>query len=138
MNAIAKIGFSLSPLYALFIAAISCAAPVDSGPSGNYTFEVINNYPHDTDAFTQGLLFDDGFLYEGTGGYGYSSLRKVDLTTGEAVQSFELPDEYFGEGITVFGDQIYQLTYRENVGFVFDKATFELIDHFTYPTEGWG
>jgi glutamine cyclotransferase len=128
----------MTPLYALVVAAMSCAAPVDSGPNGNYGFEVVNVYPHDPDAFTQGLVYDDGFLYEGTGRYGHSSLRKVDLTTGEVVQSYELPDEYFGEGITVFDDRIYQLTYRENTGFVYDKETFEIIDQFTYPTEGWG
>lgn len=128
----------MSPLYALLIAAISCAAPVDPEPSGNYTYEVVADYPHDADAFTQGLIYHGGFLYEGTGLYGRSSLRKVDLTTGEVLQSYELPDEYFGEGITIFGEKIYQLTYRENIGFVYDRETFELLDQFSYPTEGWG
>ncbi|MCP4230067.1 MAG: glutaminyl-peptide cyclotransferase [bacterium] len=105
---------------------------------GKYTYEIINSYPHDPGAFTEGLIFDNGFLYEGTGLWGESSLRKVDLTTGEILQSYELPDEYFGEGITALDDKIYQLTYLANVGFVYDKETFELLDQFSYPTEGWG
>ena len=102
------------------------------------TYEVVKTYPHDRDAFTQGLVYENGFLYEGTGLKRRSQLRKVDLQTGKVLQKYELPDEYFGEGITIFGDKIIQLTYQSNVGFVYDKETFELLKEFKYPTEGWG
>lgn len=103
-----------------------------------WTYEVVNTFEHDPNAFTQGLVFEGGFLYEGTGLYGQSELRKVDLETGEVLQRRKLPNEYFGEGITIFGDRIYQLTYRSKIGFVYNKETFELLKEFTYPTEGWG
>jgi len=103
-----------------------------------YTYRVVNVYPHDRSAFTQGLVFEDGFLYEGTGLYGRSTLRKVDLESGEVLRLHELPDHFFGEGVTIFGDRIIQLTWRSNVGFVYDKSTFQLVNTFTYPTEGWG
>ena len=104
----------------------------------NYGYKVINIYPHDPCAFTQGLLWKDGFLYEGTGLEGHSSLRKVDLTTGQTLQNYNLPAQYFGEGITIFDDLIIQLTYKSRIGFVYDKQTFKLLKQFTYPTEGWG
>lgn len=102
------------------------------------TYRVINTYPHDPTAFTQGLAFEDGFLYEGTGLCGYSSLRKVELKTGNIVKICELQPEYFGEGITIYEDFIIQLTYQNFVGFVYDKYSFKLIRKFTYSTEGWG
>jgi glutamine cyclotransferase len=102
------------------------------------TYEVINTYPHDRKAFTQGLVYENGFLYEGTGLKKRSQLRKVELQSGKVLQKYELPDEYFGEGITIFGDKIIQLTYQSNIGFVYDKETFELLKEFNYPTEGWG
>jgi glutamine cyclotransferase len=107
------------------------AAPV-------YTYEVVNAYPHDSDAFTEGLAFDNGFLYESTGLYGHSSLRRVSLETGEVLQVRVLPYQYFGEGITIYGDKIIQLTYQSEVGFVYNKESFELLGEFHYPTEGWG
>lgn len=103
-----------------------------------YTYKIINTYPHDKDAFTQGLVFENGYLYEGTGLKGNSSLRKVDLKTGEVLQSYELSEEYFGEGITIYENKIIQLTWRSNKGFVYDKDSFELIQEFNYSTEGWG
>jgi glutamine cyclotransferase len=103
-----------------------------------YTYEVVNTYPHDREAFTQGLIFVDGVLYEGTGRYGQSTLRRVDLETGEVSRLRRLPPQLFGEGITVFGDKIIQLTWHSRFGFVYDKDTFELEQQFTYPTEGWG
>ncbi len=106
--------------------------------STQYTYAIINEYPHDTAAFTQGLVIDNGVLYEGTGLNGHSTLRRVDLETGEVLQLYELSDEFFGEGITVYGDKIIQLTWRSHKGFVYDKNTFELLQNFTYPTEGWG
>jgi len=103
-----------------------------------WTYKVINTFPHDPRAFTQGLVFEDGFLYEGTGLNGRSELRKVELETGNVLQTHKLPEEFFGEGITIFGDRIIQLTYQSNVGFVYNKGTFELLREFSYPTEGWG
>ena len=103
-----------------------------------YTYKIINTYPHDRRAFTQGLVFENGFLYEGTGIYGSSSLRKVDLGTGKVVQSKKLPAHLFGEGITIFNDRIIQLTWRSKLGYVYDKESFELLKEFHYPTEGWG
>jgi glutamine cyclotransferase len=106
--------------------------------SRTYTYRIINSYPHDREAFTQGLVYKDGVLYEGTGRNGYSELRKVELETGKVLHRLKLSDEFFGEGITVYGDKIIQLTYLSNVGFVYKKETFELLREFDYPTPGWG
>ena len=103
-----------------------------------YTYESMNTYPHDRQAFTQGLLFADGFLYEGTGLYGASTLRKVALESGEVLQLRELPEQFFGEGLTLMGDRLIQLTWQSRVGFVYDRESFELMRQFNYPTEGWG
>jgi glutamine cyclotransferase len=103
-----------------------------------YTYRVVNSYPHDPDAFTQGLVFEDGVLYEGTGLYGRSTLRKVDLETGAVLQIHELPAQFFGEGVTIYGDRISQLTWLSHVGYVYDKESFALLRQFSYPTEGWG
>jgi glutamine cyclotransferase len=104
----------------------------------NYTYEVVKVYPHDQNAFTQGLVIEKGVLYESTGLYGNSTLRRVDLETGNVMQSYALPAEFFGEGITVFGDRIIQLTWQSHKGFVYDKYSFDLLQEFSYPTEGWG
>jgi glutamine cyclotransferase len=103
-----------------------------------YGYEVVHAYPHDRTAFTQGLLYLDGFLYEGTGLNGKSSLRKVKLETGEVVQQRPLPDEYFGEGITDWKNQLIELTWQAQTGFIYNLATFEFIRTFKYPGEGWG
>lgn len=103
-----------------------------------YTYSIVNVYPHDEKAFTQGLVYDDGWLYESTGVYGNSTLRRVKLETGEVLQLYALSDEYFGEGIAIFDDKIVQLTWLEHKGFVYDKHTFELLQEFNYSTEGWG
>lgn len=103
-----------------------------------FTYEVVNAYPHDRNAFTEGLVFESGVLYEGTGRQGYSTLRRVELTTGDVLQIRKLPDQLFGEGITIFGERIIQLTWQSGVGFVYDKNSFELLEEFHYPTEGWG
>ncbi len=110
--------------------------PVDEVPV--YTYKIVNSYPHDAKAFTQGLVYEDGFMYEGTGLYGSSSLRKVELETGHILKNHNLPEHYFGEGLTIHGDKITQLTWRSNVGFVYDKENFLLVRKFNYPTEGWG
>jgi glutamine cyclotransferase len=103
-----------------------------------YTFKVINVFPHDTAAFTQGLVYRDGFLYEGTGLNGRSQLRKVRLETGEVVQHADLGREFFGEGIAVVGSKVFQLTWQSHVGFVYTLADFTLLRQFSYPGEGWG
>ncbi len=103
-----------------------------------YTYRVVNSYPHDRSAFTEGLVIENGILYEGTGLRGRSTLRKVDLETGNILQSRELPAQFFGEGVTVYGDRVIQLTWQSNVGLVYDKNSFELLQEFNYATEGWG
>ena len=111
--------------------------PIGSEPT-HYTYNVVHVYPHDDAAFTQGLVYVGGFLYEGTGRYGQSTLRRVELQTGNVIQLHSLSDNLFGEGITVFGDKIFQLTWKSNRGFVYDKNSFEVLQSFNYPTEGWG
>jgi len=99
---------------------------------------LIKSFPHDTSAFTQGLVYHEGYLYEGTGLRGKSSIRKVNSKTGNIEKSFKLPKKYFGEGITILKDKIYQLTWKSNIGFVYDLKSFDLINEFYYPFEGWG
>lgn len=103
-----------------------------------YTYRIVNSYPHDPEAFTQGLVYSDGFMYEGTGLHGRSSLRKVELETGRILQNHNLAKQYFGEGLTIHGDKITQLTWRSKVGFEYDKEQFSLVKKFNYTTEGWG
>ena len=129
-------GTLLACVFFLFAGGCHKDGPVDSSPV--YGCRVVGRYRHDVGAFTQGLVFEGGFLYEGTGGYGYSTIRKVGLTTGAVVQSRKLADEYFGEGIAIVGERIIQLTWKSGVGFVYDKETFGLVKEFTYPGEGWG
>ncbi len=104
----------------------------------HYTYSIVNVYPHDSNAFTQGLVYEDGFLYEGTGLYGSSTLRQVELETGRILRLHNLSDEYFGEGITIFNDKVIQLTWVSNKGFIYDKFSFDLLGEFDYSTEGWG
>ncbi len=113
-------------------------APTASDVIPVYAYRVVRAYPHDRNAFTQGLVFENGVLYEGTGLRGQSTLRRVDLETGDILQIRELPAQFFGEGVTIYGNKIIQLTWRSNVGFVYDKDSFELLQEFNYPTEGWG
>jgi len=95
-------------------------------------------FPHDTRSFTQGLLWDDGFLYESAGQYGESSLRRVEPTTGRITARVDLPPMFFAEGLALVDDSLYQLTWREQVCFVFDKKTFRRTGEFRYSGEGWG
>ncbi|MDP7303802.1 MAG: glutaminyl-peptide cyclotransferase [Pirellulaceae bacterium] len=108
------------------------------GPPQVYIAQVVNEYPHDADAYSQGLIFVDGALYEGTGKYGRSTLRRVDLKTGQVQQQVRHGDRVFGEGITAWDDTIVQLTWKSNVGMVYDRKTFELRQKFRYSGEGWG
>src|SRR5688572_1600577 len=103
-----------------------------------YGYIVVKEYPHDRNAFTQGLEFRDGFLYEGTGQVGRSALRRVELTTGRVLQEYQVPPPFFGEGITVVNQQIVQLTWQHQTGFLYDKASFRVLRSFQYPGEGWG
>ena len=118
------------------IATYACA-PVSQAGVPEYTFEVVHSYPHDRTAFTEGLFYLDGFLYESTGIEGASSVRKVRLETGEVVQRHDLPSAYFGEGIIPWKDRLIQLTYKTEVGFVYNLSTFETERRFEYPGEGW-
>lgn len=113
------------------------AAPVAAAPVYGYVVEQI--YSHDPGAFTQGLIYADGVLYEGTGLYGESSLRKVELETGTVLKKHDLPAQYFGEGITALQDTLFQLTWTNHVAFTFvERDTFALIEEFPYPWDGWG
>jgi len=147
-----------SYVFVLFLISISCGTPpaVPNNKNSNlnkpttpalvamYDYEIVKTYPHDPKAFTQGLEFHDGILYEGTGGDGenndpfFSSLRKVEFATGKVLQKYDLPREYFGEGITILGDKIYQLTWREMTAFEYDLKDFKLLRELRYSGEGWG
>jgi glutaminyl-peptide cyclotransferase len=113
------------------------AAPAQTRPPVQ-GYRVVRAYPHDRSAFTQGLEFRAGFLYEGTGQVGQSRLRKVELETGRVLQEINLAQPHFGEGITVLDQRIVQLTWQSHRGFVYDQATFRLLRTFEYPGEGWG
>ena len=101
-------------------------------------FKVIHTFPHDIEAFTQGLLFSEGVLYEGTGQETGSSLREVELETGKVIRQLNLESSLFGEGITLYRDRIYQVTWQNKVGFAYDRSTFKLINKIYYQTQGWG
>lgn len=114
----------------MFLAAAP-SVPVDG-------YEILHAYPHDSNAFTQGLVFVDGHLYESTGRQGHSSLRMVDLATGWVLKEYDLPKQYFGEGLTDWGDTLVQLTWTSGVAFVYDRSTFTVRRTFHYTGEGWG
>ena len=103
-----------------------------------YACEIKNVYPHDRAAFTQGLIFKDGVLWESTGQYGSSSLRKVELKTGEVLKTISVPREFFAEGMTVFRDKVYQLTWQNHKGFIYSPGDFAKTGEFKYTGEGWG
>lgn len=115
-----------------------CGAGVPSQPVEEFGCQVVRTYPHDPGAFTQGLLYLDGILYEGTGNFGRSSIRKVKLETGEVLLENRLADNYFGEGIVVWKNKLIELTWQSQKGFLYDRDTFQLLGEFTYPGEGWG
>lgn len=101
-------------------------------------YKIVNTYPHDINAYTQGFEFYNGVLLEGTGQYSESTLRKTDYKTGKTTEQVKLEDQYFGEGITVLKDKLYQLTWKEKIGFIYDAKTFKLEKKFSFETEGWG
>ena len=112
-------------------------SPTNTEPL-NYSYSIANQYFHDPGAFTQGLVYKDGFLYESTGLFGASQLRKVELESGKVLENVSLASEYFGEGITLYENKIFQLTWLSVKGFVYDQNTFELLEEFSYRGEGWG
>ena len=118
----------------------SCApAPMaQRRPAPVQSYKVIATFPHDATSFTQGLVFADGQLYESTGLEGESTLRRVDITTGQTLQRIDVPARYFAEGLALVGDELLQLTWRSKIGFVYDRHTFKQKRTFTYDTEGWG
>ncbi len=109
-------------------------------PPQTYSYEIVNTYPHDPKAFTQGLEFHNGILYESTGRYGESGIRKVAYKTGEVLQTADLDQSYFGEGITVLNNKLYQLTWKGKKGFVYDLESFKELESFSYNSseQGWG
>lgn len=120
--------------------ALACASPTvaQRKPAPVQSYRVIATFPHDPSSFTQGLVFADGQLYESTGLEGESTLRRVDLATGNALQRVDVPAKYFAEGLALVGDELLQLTWRSHVGFVYDRVTFAQKRTFPYKTEGWG
>lgn len=131
-------------MVAFLLAAVAPSLPGQSSHQSHatgppeYGFKVVRTFPHDPTAFTQGIAYRDGFLYEGTGLKGRSSLRKVRLETGEIVQTVDLPSEFFGEGITLLKDEVIQLTWQSQTGFVYNVKDFHLLRRFSYSGEGWG
>ena len=103
-----------------------------------YTYEIINQFKHDSKAFTQGLVVHNGFFYESTGEYGDSTLRKVEIESGKVLQKQDLSEDYFAEGITILNGKLYQITWKENTAFVYDLNDFKLLKEFRYQGEGWG
>ena len=127
-----KLGALASALLAIGLVSVAAAQGTPD------TYQVINRYPHDPGAFTQGLIFDNGLLYESTGLHGRSSLREVDLATGAVRRRVNVPAEYFAEGMTMLEGRIYQLTWQSQVGFIYDAATLAQVGQFSYMGEGWG
>ncbi|MBX3707715.1 MAG: glutaminyl-peptide cyclotransferase [Pseudomonadales bacterium] len=127
------------PAVALLLTALA-ALPIDAAEDAplRYDYTVLNVYPHDPRAFTQGLLYRAGHLYESTGRYGESELRRVSLETGRVVKRRRLGRRYFGEGLTAMDDRLVQLTWRNGVAFVRDAGSLALLERFEYPGEGWG
>jgi glutamine cyclotransferase len=99
---------------------------------------IINTFPHDPESFTEGLVYHQGYLYESTGLNGKSALKKIDIRSGKVLQEIKLAEEYFGEGIVILGDKIYQLTWQNQKGFIYDLSSFKRIGEFSYSGEGWG
>ena len=132
------IGAGIVLLAVWIVQGIKPASSLPASLDEVMAYEVVNIYPHDPGAFTQGLIYLDGYLYESTGLYGESTLRRVELETGEVLKRIDLSPDYFAEGLTAWEDTLVQLTWREGTGFVYSQADFSLLGRFTYPTEGWG
>jgi glutaminyl-peptide cyclotransferase len=128
--------FVLVSCHPFLVGQASPQASANAPPE--YTFVVVRVFPHDPEAYTQGFAYRGGFLYEGTGRNGHSSLRKVRLETGEVIQQVDLRPEFFGEGITLIKDKVLQVTWKSRTGFVYDLDSFHLLRMFSYAGEGWG
>ncbi len=128
----------MSVLISVLVLSVYFSASLKKSTLPWYTYRIVNTYPHDPQAFTQGLVFHNGFLYESTGLYNSSSLRQLELETGNVLQIKPLSPQYFGEGMTIFNNSIIQLTWKSNVGFVYDIHSFTLLQNFTFENEGWG
>ena len=132
-------GMSLRPHLLIAFLGLLAAAMAASAPAVRVDdYQIIHTYPHDRRAFTQGLIYVDGHLYESTGLNGRSSLRMVNLTSGEVLQKHDLPEEYFGEGLTDWGSALIQLTWTSHTAFVYDRFTFSQQRTFRYEGQGWG
>ncbi len=126
---------ALGLLFVAFFSTLPARAQ-HSVPTDGY--QIVHTYPHDPEAYTQGLVYVDGYLYESTGRNGASSIRKVDLTTGRVLQHYELAQKYFGEGLASWEGELIQLTWKDHLGFVYDRASFAWKRSFQYEGEGWG
>jgi glutaminyl-peptide cyclotransferase len=127
--------------FSVLIVALATLMAVRQTPAGAlplFGYQVVRSYPHDRDAFTQGLQYLDGVFYEGTGLNGRSSVRRVEIETGKVLQRRDVPQQHFGEGITVFKSDLIELTWQTHVAFVYDRTSFEPKKQFSYPGEGWG
>ena len=120
------------------VAACACGPASQAGGVPEYGYEVVHQYPHDPQAYTQGLFYLNGILYESTGLYGQSSIRRVRLETGEVLQKRDIPEQYFGEGIINWKDRLLELTWKNQAGFIYDLNSFMPRGQFEYPGEGWG
>ena len=112
--------------------------PRPNAPAARYGYQIVNMWPHDSNAFTQGLILSDGKMLESTGQEGFSSLRRVDLQTGKVLKKVNVPKPYFAEGIALLNGKIYQLTWQHQLGFIYDAQSFERVGQFNYTGEGWG
>jgi len=125
-------------LAAAMVVAWNLMQPSTVGSPIRYTYSILNTYPHDTSAYTEGLVFSNGSLFESTGEYGKSSLRLIDLQSGDVLREYKLPNEFYGEGLAAVKGALIQLTWLDKVGFVYDQDTFGLLRNFSYTTQGWG
>jgi len=129
----------LLPLFALLASSLGAACDgAQSEPVEDVPFEVVAEFPHDTGAYTQGLIWQDSTLYESTGRYGDSEVRRVDLRTGAVLASTPLAPDRFGEGLALLDGRLYQLTWESKVGYVYDAKSLARVDSFAYAGEGWG
>jgi glutaminyl-peptide cyclotransferase len=128
------------PWFVVFLLCATATSTIATTPIASHvdSYQIVHTYPHDARAFTQGLIFRDGHLYESTGLNGSSSLRMVDLITGQVLQKHDLPAEYFAEGLTDWGSDLIQLTWKSGKAFVYDRFSFSLRQTFNYVGEGWG
>ena len=144
MKPIAVVGLLIAVILVLGVSLaiiFNPSKPASSATAQNYTYSIVNTFPHDSTAFTEGLLYADGFLFESTGLNGASSLRRENLTSGEVLQEIRLSNMYFGEGLALVNDRLIQLTYTTQVGFIYDKNSFAILGNFSYTTDttqGWG